>query len=84
MATQDHFHQYSYTAVPQGTRIPSVCPEHKYTRVALGEMGLKTGGKSAIGTDEATVAAVMDWHIQPSPANLCTGCCCSVMIGLIT
>ena len=37
-----------------------------YTRAALGETGLKTGGKSAIGTDKATVAAVMDWHIQYS------------------
>ena len=81
MAIQDHFPPVP--PVRQGTAIPTVCPVHKYTRVALGEMGLKTGGKSTVGTDEATVAAVMDWHIQPSPADLCTGCC-SVMTGLIT
>ena len=50
-------------------------------RVALGEMGLKTGGKSAVGTDEATAAAVMDWHIQPSPVH---SMLCSIMTGLIT
>ena len=75
---------HQYTAVRQGTTIPTVCPVHIYTRAVLGEMRLKTGGKSAFGTDKATVAAVMDWHIQPSPADLCTECCCSVMTGLIT
>ena len=67
MATQDHFPPGP--PVRQGTRMPTVCTVHKYTRLALGEMVLKTGGKSAIGTDKATVAAVMDWHIQPSPVH---------------
>ena len=43
----------SHLRIRQCTAMPSVCPVHKYTRVALGEMGLKTGGKSAVGTDEA-------------------------------
>ena len=37
-------------------------------------MVLKTGGKSAVGTDEATAAAVMDWHIQPSPVHRVLQC----------
>ena len=45
-----------------------------YTRAAIGETGLKTGGKSAVGTDKATVDAVMDWHIQCS-LHQCIVCC---------
>ena len=65
---------HQYTAVRQGTTIPTVCPVHIYTRAVLGEMRLKTGGKSAFGTDQATVAAVMDWHIQPSPVHCVLQC----------
>ena len=54
--------------------MPSVCPVHIYTRAVLGEMGLKTGGKSAVGTDEATVVAVMNWHIQSSPVHSVLQC----------